>query len=150
MPSKRREVSRPLPSAALAEEAIDQGAMDDFEAPVPRSWWEDFYRVVRRIPPGRVTTYATVAALAGRPRSARHVGFALSALKSGGLNSDIPWHRVLGSRSRRRAGISIRDPVGGAMQRELLEHEGVVVDGRGQVELESFGWHGDPSMASGS
>jgi alkylated DNA nucleotide flippase Atl1 len=42
--------------------------------------WASFYRIVRRIPRGRVATYAQVAMLAGRPRSARHVGYALAAL----------------------------------------------------------------------
>jgi methylated-DNA-protein-cysteine methyltransferase-like protein len=107
------------------------------------SLWEVFYRVVRRIPPGRVATYGIVAELAGHPRSARHVGFALATLKGTGAHHDIPWHRVLGSRSRRRAGISIRDPIGGALQRTLLEREGVEFGPGGNVALEEFGWFGE-------
>lgn len=106
------------------------------------SLWEVFYRVVRRIPAGRVATYGIVAGLAGHPRSARHVGFSLAILKGTGAHHDIPWHRVLGSRSRRRAGISIRDPIGGALQRTLLEAEGVEFDQGGNVALDRFGWFG--------
>ncbi|HEX2572062.1 MAG TPA: MGMT family protein [Polyangia bacterium] len=99
--------------------------------------------MVRRIPAGRVATYGIVAQVAGHPRSARHVGFALATLKGTGAHHDIPWHRVLGSRSRRRAGISIRDPIGGALQRTLLEREGVEFDRGGNVALDQYGWFGE-------
>jgi methylated-DNA-protein-cysteine methyltransferase-like protein len=102
--------------------------------------WAAFYRVVRSIPRGRVTTYGAVAALAGRPRYARHVGFALTALRGRSAGA-VPWQRVLGARSRGFAVVCIRDPVGGALQRELLEREGVVFDERGRVDLARFGWH---------
>jgi methylated-DNA-protein-cysteine methyltransferase-like protein len=100
--------------------------------------FEPFYRVARRIPRGKVATYGQVAALAGRPRGARLCGYALSALR--GTVHDVPWQRVLGARGAGRAGISLRDPVGAAAQRALLEREGVEVDARGRVELERFGW----------
>jgi methylated-DNA-protein-cysteine methyltransferase related protein len=85
-----------------------------------------------------VATYAQVALLAGRPRAARHVGYALAALR--GARHRVPWQRVLGRRSAKWAGISIRDPMGAAAQRDLLEREGVSVDERGRVSLERFGW----------
>ena len=102
------------------------------------SSWELYYRVIRRIPRGRVATYAQVAFLAGRPRAARQVGYALAALR--GTRHRVPWQRVLGRRSARWAGISIRDAFGAAAQRALLEGEGVSVDERGRVSLERFGW----------
>ena len=102
------------------------------------SGWEAFYRIVRRIPRGKVVTYAQVALLAGRPRAARHVGFALAALRGSGTR--VPWQRVLGKRSAVTAGISILDPMGAAAQRDLLEREGVRVDERGRVSLLDHGW----------
>lgn len=107
------------------------------------SWWEDFYRVVRQVPFGRVTTYGAVAAFGGHPRAARHVGYAMAALKDG-KNEDVPWHRVLGAAPRQRAKVSIKDPIGGAMQRGLLEAEGVLFDALGRVALDRFGWSGPP------
>jgi methylated-DNA-protein-cysteine methyltransferase-like protein len=109
------------------------------------SWWVGFYKVVRRIPPGRVCTYGVVAALAGRPRAARHVGYALAALKDGGPYADVPWHRVLGKRPRNRAAVTLKDPVGGAVQRGMLEKERVVFDARGNIDLGRFGWAGAPA-----
>ncbi len=104
---------------------------------LPRGWSE-IYRVVRRIPRGRVATYGAVAALTGRPRGARQVGFALAALR--GARHRVPWHRVVGARSRGLAAISILDPMGAAVQRALLEREGVRLDERGRISLERFGW----------
>ncbi|HQR29996.1 MAG TPA: MGMT family protein [Anaeromyxobacteraceae bacterium] len=104
----------------------------------PPRGWSRYYRVVSRIPRGRVATYGQVALVAGTPRAARQVGYALSALR--GTRHRVPWQRVLGSRSRTHAAISILDPMGSAVQRALLEAEGVEVDGRGRVSLERFGW----------
>ncbi len=104
----------------------------------PREGWAAYYRVVRRIPRGKVATYGQVAMLAGKPRAARQVGYALSALR--GTRHDVPWQRVLGARSRAFAAISILDPMGSAVQRAKLEAEGVAVDERGRVPLGRFGW----------
>ncbi len=104
------------------------------------SGWEAFYRVVRRIPRGRVATYGGVAAIAGQPRSARHVGFALAALRDTRTKHSVPWHRVLGGRGRGFAAVAIKDPTGGALQRELLERERVVFDERDRVDLAKYGW----------
>jgi methylated-DNA-protein-cysteine methyltransferase-like protein len=104
----------------------------------PPAGWRAYYGVVARIPRGRVTTYGQVAMLAGKPRAARQVGYALSALR--GTRHRIPWQRVLGSRPRGLAAISILDPMGSAVQRALLEDEGVEIDERGRVSLERFGW----------
>jgi methylated-DNA-protein-cysteine methyltransferase-like protein len=104
----------------------------------PPAGWRAYYGVVARIPRGRVATYGQVAMLAGKPRAARQVGYALSALR--GTRHRIPWQRVLGSRPRGLAAISILDPMGSAVQRALLEDEGVEVDERGRVSLERFGW----------
>jgi methylated-DNA-protein-cysteine methyltransferase-like protein len=109
--------------------------------------FEPFYRVARRIPRGRVATYGQVAALAGRPRGARLCGYALSALRN--TVHDVPWQRVLGARGAGRAGISLRDPIGAAAQRELLEGEGVTVDVRGRVDLARHGWRPRPRPPAG-
>jgi len=100
--------------------------------------WAEVYRVVRRIPRGRVATYGAVALALGRPRAARQVGYALAALR--GAKHDVPWQRVLGARPRGLAAISILDPMGAAVQQRLLEKEGVRFNERGRVDLSRFGW----------
>ena len=109
--------------------------------------WDHFYAVIARIPRGRVTTYGTVAAVAGHPRSARHVGYALAALR-GEEGPALPWHRVLGAAPRRQAVIALKDPTGAALQRLRLESEGVFLDGAGRVSLERFGWPREGELAA--
>lgn len=90
------------------------------------------YRVVRRIPAGRVTTYGGVARLAGQPGAARTVGWALSALPA---DSDIPWWRVINAAGR----ISLNHRHAAVLQRALLLREGVKFKG-GDVDLALYGW----------
>ena len=91
------------------------------------------YAVVRRIPKGRVATYGQIAQLAGIPRQARQVGYALAALR----DTRVPWHRVLNARGE----ISARaEPGPEALQRVLLEREGVAFDARDRVALASHLW----------
>lgn len=108
----------------------------------PPSTHERILAVVRRIPRGRVATYGQVARLAGLPRQARLVGYALHALPDG---SPVPWHRVINAEGR----VSPRtgDPAGGTLQRIRLEVEGVRFDARGRVNLERHGWA--PRTAAG-
>jgi len=103
-----------------------------------RGGWEEVYALVRRIPRGKVATYGAVAALLGKPRGARQVGYALAALR--GARHDVPWQRVLGARPRGRAAISILDPMGAAVQEAKLRQEGIRFDDRGTVDLERYGW----------
>jgi methylated-DNA-protein-cysteine methyltransferase-like protein len=99
----------------------------------PPSSYERIYAVVRRIPRGRVASYGQVARLAGLPRHARLVGYALHNLRA---ETRLPWHRVVaaGGRIARRA-----FPEEGRWQRELLEKEGVTLVG-GAVDMEQFAW----------
>jgi methylated-DNA-protein-cysteine methyltransferase-like protein len=102
------------------------------------SGWEHFYRVVRRVPRGRITTYGAVAAMAGRPGAARQVGYALAALRSGSVRR-VPWQRVLGKRSPAFAAVSLRPQDGGDQQRALLEAEGVRFAARGRGARARYG-----------
>jgi methylated-DNA-protein-cysteine methyltransferase-like protein len=40
--------------------------------------------------------------------------------------------------------VSIKDPVGGARQRQLLEKEGVRFGKSGSIDLETYGWGASP------
>ncbi|MFT3917491.1 MAG: MGMT family protein [Anaeromyxobacteraceae bacterium] len=100
--------------------------------------WRDIFAAVRRIPRGRVATYGQVAVVAGRPGRSRLVGHVLGALP--GTGEKVPWFRVMGQRGRGHAGISILDPMGAGVQRDLLEREGVEFDARARVDLGRFGW----------
>jgi len=76
------------------------------------------WAVVRRIPVGRVTTYGTVARLAGKPRAARAVGNIMAEARQPGL----PYHRVI-------AAGGLLGGYGGqiGLKRALLAAEGLTV-----------------------
>lgn len=96
-------------------------------APAPLSWNRSVYDVVKLIPKGRVATYGQIAALLGRPRGGREVGWALRACD----DPRVPCHRVV-DRNGRLA------PRFGA-QRARLRAEGVrAVDDR--VTIETSRW----------
>jgi methylated-DNA-protein-cysteine methyltransferase-like protein len=99
--------------------------------------YRTIYAVVRRIPVGRVATYGQVAELAGMPGGARVTG---AAMKTSQPADRLPWQRVLGKAGKTRGRIAIHDPVGAAVQRGLLEDEGVTVGDTGLVALDRFGW----------
>jgi len=101
--------------------------------------------LVARIPPGKVATYGQLAVLAGYPRRARHVGYALAALPAG---HDLPWHRVINAQGR----VSPRGGKGGRVtrgvehrQERLLKAEGVVFR-KGRVELARYRW--EPALGA--
>lgn len=94
------------------------------------------YRIVSRCPKGKVVSYGGVATMAGRPRAARAVGAAMRALPE---DSRVPWWRVINGKGE----ISMRDiGHGPAIQRKLLEREGVRFNKSGRVNWEMFGWSG--------
>lgn len=95
--------------------------------------FDKIYDVVRQIPRGKVATYGQVALLAGNPRWARVVGYALH------VNPDpetIKCHRVV----NRNGKVSEAFAFGGEnMQIRLLEEEGVEVKD-GKVDLNIYQW----------
>jgi len=95
--------------------------------------YEEIYALVRQIPPGKVATYGQVAALVGGC-TARMVGYAMAATPEG---SGVPWQRVINSKGK----ISPHGfGYGSALQRALLEEEGVIFDDQGCIDLKRFGW----------
>ena len=91
--------------------------------------------VIRRIPEGWVATYGQVATMAGLPRRARLVGHVLQHLDPA---ADIPWHRVVNAKGA--VSYSPSRNGGDALQRRLLEKEGIEFDNRDRFNLERFRW----------
>ncbi len=87
-------------------------------------------QLVSSIPFGKVTTYGTIATLAGIPRGARLVGGILHYSRE-----DIPWHRVV----NRHGFISTKcldHPK--ALQKALLEQEGIEVSPNFMINLKKY------------
>ncbi len=97
--------------------------------------YQRIYAMVGQIPPGKVATYGQIARLVGGC-TPRMVGFSMAALPEG---SHVPWQRVINYKGK----ISPHGfGYGSALQRQLLEEEGVVFDLEGKVDFNAFGWLG--------
>jgi len=95
------------------------------------------YEETARIPRGRVSSYGTIAWLAGNPRAARAVGFALHRNPRPG---EIPCHRVVFRDGSLCQGFAFGGP---EVQRALLEAEEVPFLPDGRVDLARCAWHGE-------
>ena len=86
-----------------------------------KSFFERVYKVVRKIPFGKVTTYGLIANHLGAFKSARMVGYAMN---SSHKYPDIPAHRVV----NRNGLLTGRHHFSGSLlMQELLENEGAIV-----------------------
>ncbi len=106
-------------------------SMSDRERRMRRIW-----ETVQDIPAGSVANYAQIAEIAGIPRGARQVGYALRHAPD---DVRLPWHRVITA-----SGRLAFDPNSDAFkrQRARLEAESVpVIDGR--VDMKIYRWQPD-------
>lgn len=99
------------------------------------STFNRIYAVVKRVPRGKVATYGQVARLAGNPRWARVVGYALH------VNPDpdgIPCYRVVNRNGRPSPAFAF-----GGFQEQvyLLEKDGVEFNSDGNVIMEKYQWN---------
>lgn len=98
--------------------------------------FEQIYKLVLRIPAGRVMTYGQIARLLDDRYSPRLVGWAMHATPQDGR--DIPWHRVINSRGATSTGkIILHEP---DLQRLLLESEGILFNDKGCCDLSLYQW----------
>ena len=98
-----------------------------------RQYRERVYKIVRRIPRGRVMTYGQIAYVLGEGYTPRTVGFVMH----GADESNTPWHRVINSQGKVSTG---RIVLPADKQQRMLEREGVKFDERGRCDLEEFLW----------
>jgi methylated-DNA-protein-cysteine methyltransferase related protein len=101
--------------------------------------FEVVWRIVRRIPRGRVTTYGRISQMIDRRLTPLGVGWAIRAASE----DSIPWQRVVNS----AGGISTDDQHPG-LQRAMLEAEGVRFGRNGRIDLEEYGWPGPSSTSA--
>lgn len=96
------------------------------------------YAIVKEVPPGKVATYGQIAALAGAPRMARQVGYALHINPEPGV---IPCHRIVNREGRLAPAFAFG---GSDVQAALLAGEGVETADGYVVDLDSRLWDGVP------
>ena len=93
--------------------------------------WDPVYRLVKRIPRGRVTTYGELAKALRLRGGARAVGYAMAATPKG---RGIPWHRVIGAGGK----VTMHEPHA-SLQRRLLAAEGVSLEGA-RIDMKHYAW----------
>lgn len=97
---------------------------------------ERIWATIEDIPPGKVANYGQVAELAGFPRGARLVCYALRVVPHG---RRLPWFRVINAQGR--IAIAKNSP-GYKEQAERLRAEGVSVN-EGRVDMKKYRWRPD-------
>ena len=91
------------------------------------------YEIVKKIPRGKAATYGQIATLAGNPRWARVVGYAMRACG----DPAVPCRRVVMKDGRLSEGFGRG---GAAEQGLLLRGEGVRFLADGRVDMAKCGW----------
>ena len=101
-------------------------------------FFSNVYEVVKLIPPGRVTSYGSIAAYLGSPGAARMVGWAMNA--SHHHPEFVPAHRVVNRNGVLTGKHHFDTP---NVMRELLENEGIKFKGDQIINFKEKFW--DPS-----
>ena len=97
------------------------------------NFFDKVYKVVEKIPYGKVTTYGDIAEACGTRAAARTVGWALNGAKEYGL----PCHRVV----NRFGALSGRLYFGEiSIMQDLLKSEGIEFDEHGYVIMKKYLW----------
>ena len=101
------------------------------------NFFDRVYKVVERIPYGKITTYGAIAEYCGIKSAARTVGWALNGAKESGL----PCHRVVNRFGALSGKIHFGDP---NLMKDLLESEGIEFDKNDYVKIDKYFW--DPNQ----
>ena len=91
-------------------------------------FFEQVYKIVEKVPQGKVISYGHIARILGRPRAAREVGWAMRCCPE-----YLPWQRVV------MADGSITGGEYADMRKMLLEAEDVSFLPDGRVDMVLYG-----------
>ncbi|WP_349315412.1 MGMT family protein [Chitinophaga sp. MM2321] len=86
------------------------------------SFFEVVFKIVRKIPRGRVTSYGAIAEASGIRLTARMVGWAMNG--AGRVKPAVPAHRVVNSKGILSGKNFFATPT---LMQELLEQEGIII-----------------------
>ncbi len=98
-----------------------------------KDFFDRVYKIVAKIPYGKVATYGDIAEVCGIRSAARTVGWALNGTKENGL----PCHRVVNRFGALTGRMHFGDPY---IMEDLLRSEGVEFTKDGFVNLEKHLW----------
>lgn len=98
-----------------------------------QDFFDRVYKVTKKIPRGKVTTYGAIAEACGIKSAARTVGWAMNGSHSIG----IPAHRVVNHYGALTGKIHFGDT---HLMEDLLRSEGVTFDENGCVNMKKHFW----------
>lgn len=98
------------------------------------SFYNEVYKIVQKIPEGKVTSYGAIAEFLGRKGSARMVGYAMNAAH--GLDN-VPAHRVVNRNGLLTGKHHFSPP---SMMQQLLENEGLKIKNDKVIDFEKYFW----------
>ena len=100
-----------------------------------QDFFDKVYKVVAKIPYGKVTTYGAIAEFCGIKSSARTVGWAIN-----GAGDKLPCHRVVNRNGELTGKLHFGDP---NLMEDLLHSEGIEFTKEGRVNLDKHLWKPD-------
>lgn len=99
-----------------------------------RTYQEKVWKLVKKIPKGRVMTYGQIATILGEGYTPRTVGYVMHAADT----ENVPWQRVINSQGACSTG-KMTIPVN--LQQKMLEDEGVIFNEKGRCDLGEYLWY---------
>ncbi len=99
---------------------------------VRQDFFDKVYKIVAKIPYGKVTTYGLIAEACGIKSSARTVGWAIN-----GAADRLPCHRVVNRNGELTGKLHFGDP---NLMEDLLQSEGIEFTKEGRVNLDKHLW----------
>lgn len=99
-----------------------------------QSFQNIIYNLIGNVPKGRVTTYGTLAKMAGYPTYVRQVCQAIRTIPA---DSTLPCHRVINSQGK----ISVTDD-NYSRHKKALVSEGIIFNANDKISLKQYLWEG--------
>jgi len=96
---------------------------------------QQLVELIKSIPEGKVSTYGTIALMAGHPHGARSVTRIIHSMSR---KHNLPWYRIINAKGQ----ISLPRSNGYEEQKALLEAEGIDFGLKDRVDLKRFLWSG--------
>lgn len=128
-------------SPSSSKNAATKKKTDD---PKPVSFFDVVYKIARKIPKGRVTTYGAIAEAADIKLTPRMVGWAMNG--AGNAKPAVPAHRVVNRIGELSGRQFFATPT---LMQELLEQEGVIVNNDKVSDFKNVFWDpGKPKAAT--
>ena len=97
---------------------------------------ERIWATICDIPEGSVASYGQIAEIAGVPRGARQVGYALRHLPEG---HDVPWYRVI--QASGKIAFSEGTDAFNEQKKRLMKEDIPILKGR--VDMKKYRWQPD-------